>query len=90
MLANGDGPQFYERKSHEPILLKSNRPPANSFTSLDAYAGMRYWFVDLDLRLDATGTASSQLLGLSQAGTLAVAKSGALQWVDPVVGLRAR
>ncbi len=63
---------------------------ANSFTSLDAYAGMRYWFADLDLQLDVAGAAASELLGLSQAGTLGVAKSGALQWVDPVVGLRAR
>ena len=62
----------------------------NSFTSLDAYAGMRYWFADLDLQLDVAGAAASQLLGLSQVGALGVAKSGALQWVDPVVGLRAR
>ena len=27
---------------------------------------------------------------LSQAGALGIAKSGALQWVDPVIGLRAR
>jgi opacity protein-like surface antigen len=62
----------------------------DSFTSLDAYAGMRYWFVDLDLQLDVAGAATSQLLGLSEAGTLGIAKSGALQWVDPVIGLRAR
>ena len=62
----------------------------NSVTSLDAYAGMRYWFVDLDLQLDVTGAAASQLLDLSQAGTRGIAKSGALQWVDPVIGLRAR
>ena len=62
----------------------------NSFTSLDAYAGMRYWFVDLDLQLDVTDAAAAERLGLSQAGALGVAKSGALQWVDPVIGLRAR
>lgn len=63
---------------------------SDSITSFDAYAGMRYWFVDLDLRLDAAGAAAAQSLGLSEVGGLAVAKSGALQWVDPVVGLRAR
>ncbi len=62
----------------------------SSFTSLDAYAGMRYWYADLDLQLDVAGAAASQLLDLSQAGALGTAKSGALQWVDPVVGLRAR
>ena len=62
----------------------------NSFTSLDAYAGMRYWRVDLDLGLDVAGAGTSQLLDLSQAGALGIAKSGALQWVDPVIGLRAR
>ena len=62
----------------------------SSVTSLDAYAGMRYWFVDLDLQLDVAGAGTSQLLDLSQAGALGVAKSGALQWVDPVIGLRAR
>ena len=70
----------------------------NSFTSLDAYAGMRYWFADLDLQLDVVGAPTSQFpslglgldLDLSRAGALGVAKSGALQWVDPVVGLRAR
>ena len=64
----------------------------SSFTSLDVYAGMRYWFVDLDLQLDVTGAAASQIPGLdvSRAGGLGVAKSGALQWVDPVIGLRAR
>ena len=62
----------------------------DSVTSLDAYAGMRYWYVNLDLQLDVAGGGTSQLLGLSQAGALGVAKSGALQWVDPVIGLRAR
>jgi hypothetical protein len=63
---------------------------SSAYPSLDAYAGMRYWFVDLDLQLDVTGAAASQLLGLSQAGALGIAKSGAIQWVDPVIGLRAR
>ncbi len=62
----------------------------NSTTTLDAYAGMRYWYVDLDLELDAAGAGASQLLGLSQLGARAVAKTGGLQWVDPVIGLRAR
>ncbi|ARN83142.1 outer membrane protein [Methylocystis bryophila] len=63
---------------------------ASSVTSLDAYAGLRYWRVDLDLQLDAAGAETSRLLGLNQLGARVDARSGALQWVDPVIGLRAR
>ncbi|HXY57517.1 MAG TPA: outer membrane beta-barrel protein [Methylocystis sp.] len=63
---------------------------SSSFTALDAYAGLRYWYANLDIQLDAIGGASSQLLGLSQVGAYSVAKSGDLQWIDPVIGLRAR
>ena len=42
----------------------------NSVTTLDAYAGMRYWLVDLDLQFDVAGAGASELLGLSQAGAL--------------------
>ncbi len=45
-------------------------------TSFDAYAGMRYWFVDLDLRLDATGAAAAESIGLSEVGGLAVREIG--------------
>jgi opacity protein-like surface antigen len=62
----------------------------SSFTAFDAYAGLRYWYVNLDLQLDAIGAASSQLLGLSQIGAYSIAKSGSLQWIDPVIGGRVR
>jgi opacity protein-like surface antigen len=62
----------------------------NSFTALDAYAGLRYWLLNVNMRLDAIGATSSQLLGLDQVGAMALAKSGDLQWIDPVVGGRLR
>ena len=46
--------------------------------------------MNLDLQLDAIGAASSQLLGLSQVGAHSVAKSGSLEWIDPVIGGRLR
>ena len=62
----------------------------DSFTAIDIYAGLRYWFVGLDLTLDAVGAANSQLLGFDEIGTKAFAKSGNLQWIDPVIGLGLR
>ena len=38
MLGNGDWPQFYERKSHKPIVLKSNRPPRKGRSLADQYS----------------------------------------------------
>lgn len=61
-----------------------------SFTALDAYAGMRYVYVGADLTLQALGAVNSALLGVDQIGARAYAKSGAIEWVDPVVGLRMR
>jgi opacity protein-like surface antigen len=61
-----------------------------SFTALDAYAGLRYWFLNVNMRFDALGAASSQALGLDQLGAMAIAKSGDLQWIDPVIGGRLR
>jgi len=62
----------------------------SSFTALDAYAGLRYVYLGLDLSLDVVGAANSQLLGVETVGARAIAKSGAIQWIDPVVGLGVR
>ena len=54
----------------------------------------RYWHEELDVSLNVTGTltADIQKLGLvlQRLKSLAVAHSGALEWVDPVVGARLR
>jgi opacity protein-like surface antigen len=63
---------------------------ADSYTAFDAYAGLRYWYLAQELSLDLIGAASAQSLGLDDVGGRAIAKSGALQWIDPVVGLRLR
>ena len=58
--------------------------------AVDAYSGLRYGYLNLDLSLDVVGAATSQLLGLDVVGAKAIAKSGSIQWIDPVVGLSLR
>jgi hypothetical protein len=64
------------------------------FTALDLMGSARYWNQDVDLSLHVTGTLDVNFpnLGLefSKTKKLAVAKSGDLEWVDPVVGARLR
>ena len=61
-----------------------------SYTAIDALAGLRYWNVSANVGLDITGSVNVPALGLSQVGQLAVASSGDLNWVDPLVGVRVR
>jgi len=61
-----------------------------SYTAIDALAGLRYWNVSANVGLDITGSVNVPLLGLSQVGQLAVDRTGDLNWVDPLVGLRVR
>jgi hypothetical protein len=65
-----------------------------SFTALDLMGSARYWNQDVDLSLRLTGTLTVDLpelgLQLQRSRRLAVARSGDLEWVDPVVGARIR
>ncbi len=61
-----------------------------SYTAIDALAGVRYWNVSANVGLDITGSLNVAALGLSQVGQRAVAGTGDLNWVDPLVGLRVR
>jgi opacity protein-like surface antigen len=61
-----------------------------SFTAIDAYAGMRYANVAVDLTANAVGAANSALLGVQTIGAQSRLKTGNMEWVDPVVGLRMR
>ncbi len=67
--------------------------PGN-FTALDLMGSARYWnqTVDLSLRLTGTLTVDLRELGLQlqRSRRLAIARSGELEWVDPVVGARIR
>jgi hypothetical protein len=64
-------------------------PGAHS-TALDVLAGARYWNEQLDLSLAVNGAVDFGRVGLKRSGSVAVARSGTLDWVDPFVGLRLR
>ena len=67
-----------------------------SFTALDGLLGFRYWNSNVDVNFDFTGnvdfTRLSDLLGrnIEVSRSFAIARSGSLDWIDPVVGLRLR
>ena len=67
-----------------------------SFTALDGLLGFRYWNSRVDLNFDFAGTIDftrlSNLLGrdVEISRSFAVARSGSLDWIDPVIGLRLR
>jgi hypothetical protein len=61
-----------------------------SFTAVDGLLGFRYWNNSVDLNLDVTGSANVAPLGLERTANFAIARSGSLNWVDPVVGVRMR
>jgi hypothetical protein len=64
-----------------------------SSTSLDAFAGIRYWNTSAQINLDLTGTLdfSDPRLGrFDRSKSIGVADTGSLQWVDPLIGLRVR
>ena len=64
------------------------------FTALDLMGSARYWNQDVDLSLRLTGTLTVDLpelgLKLQRSRNVAIAHSGQLEWVDPVVGARIR
>lgn len=56
--------------------------------ALDVLAGGRYWHQKADLSVDLAATVD--LGDLAVAGSRAIAKSGSVDWVDPMVGGRLR
>jgi hypothetical protein len=63
-------------------------------TSLDGVLGFRYWNNSIDASFDATATATVNFAALgierSRGFGVVIARADAIQWVDPVVGLRLR
>ena len=85
-MAIGEAGVTYELARWKFLGAQTLSPP---WMSMRACAtGSSIWM----LQLDVTGAAASQIPGLnvSRAGGLGVAKSALRQWVDPVIGLRAR
>ena len=67
---------------------------SGSMTALDVMGSARYWNQEVDLSMRLTGTLTVDLpdLGLQfqRSRRAAVARTGSLEWVDPVVGARIR
>lgn len=61
----------------------------DSHTAMDLLAGARYWHQDMSVNLALTGTLTD-LGGLDISRGFAAARSGSIDWVDPVVGVRIR
>jgi hypothetical protein len=79
-------------------LYEIARWPASpgSFTALDGLLGFRYWNsqVDVNFNLDVAAdlTRLSNLLdrNIEFNRSFAIARSGSIEWIDPLVGLRLR
>jgi hypothetical protein len=56
--------------------------------AFDVLGGARYWYQKADLSLDVT--AAVDIGDLQLAGTRAFARSGSVDWLDPVIGARVR
>jgi opacity protein-like surface antigen len=79
------------RFSGDPVSLKDNWGTPTSYTAIDVLAGARYWRESVGVSLDITGAGPGVLPpGFQVSGNRVVARSGDMEWVDPVVGLRVR
>jgi hypothetical protein len=56
--------------------------------ALDVLGGARYWYQEADISLEVTRTV--EIGDLELAGTRAFARSGSVDWLDPVIGARVR
>ncbi|HEV3489894.1 MAG TPA: hypothetical protein VG224_04755 [Reyranella sp.] len=61
-----------------------------SFTAVDALLGVRYWNSSTDVNLDVIGSVDFSHLGIERGRSFAIARSGSVNWVDPVIGFRVR
>ena len=61
-----------------------------SHTALDVTAGVRHVRTSADVSFVITGAVDTARLGLIRQGTRALARSGTMNWTDPVVGMRLR
>jgi hypothetical protein len=65
-----------------------DEPMFQRYTAFDVLAGARYWHQDVDINFGLTGTLD--VGGLAVSRSRAIARSGDVDWVDPLVGFRIR
>jgi hypothetical protein len=79
------------RFSGDAVSLKDDWASPTSYTAVDVIAGARYWRESVGISLDITGAGPGVLPpGFQVSGNRVVARSGTMEWVDPLVGLRLR
>ncbi len=79
------------RFSGDAGSLKDGWVSPTSYTAIDILAGARYWRESVGISLDITGTGPGVLPpGFQVSGDRVVARSGTMEWIDPVVGVRLR
>lgn len=61
-----------------------------SYSTPDANLGFRYWNSSISAIFDAPANVNFTNLGFDRSFGIAIARSDAIQWVDPVIGLRMR
>ena len=66
----------------------SSGGPFSGSSAIDLLVGARYWQQTAALNLMLTGTLDTS--GLVLSGSRAIARSGSVEWVDPVIGARLR
>lgn len=75
-------------------IAKWSNAGGPGFTALDVMGSARYWNNEADINLNVSGSLDVDFrrLGLQvkRNGSRVVARSGTLEWVDPVVGMRLR
>lgn len=73
-------------------IWSSGSSDAAGVTAVDVLAGARYWHQEVEVSADLAGTlaASGNIAGLTLAGSRAIANTGSVDWLDPVVGVRLR
>lgn len=69
-------------------MAKWGSANAGNYTALDLYGGTRIWWQQLDVDLSLTGTVN--VGDLTIVNGRAIARSGDVSWIDPLIGLRLR
>ena len=64
--------------------------PEGSSTTIDGVLAFRYWNNSIRADFDVAANVNLSSIGLERSFGMGVARADAIQWVDPVVGLRAR
>jgi hypothetical protein len=83
---------FRINHGHTRAHLSTDDESFARHTALDVVGGTRVWWLEADIDMRADITVNLNALGLrrSQERNLAVAESGSVSWVDPMVGARLR